>query len=51
MSATQQVSETGKCFEGDDIDTCLLGLEISAVDTWSDSENEFAEGEVLKGVV
>ena len=49
VSATQRVSETDKCFEGDDINTCLLGLEICTVDTWSDSENEFAEGEVFKG--
>ena len=45
---TQRVSETGKCFE-DDIDTCLLGLEICPVDTWSNNDDKFAEGEVFKG--
>ena len=49
ISATQRVSETGKCFEGDDIDTCLLGFEICTVDTWSNSDDKFAEGEVFKG--
>ena len=49
VSATQRVSEIGKCFESDDIDTCLLGLEICTVGTWSDSNDKFAEGEVFKG--
>ena len=49
VSATQRVSKTGKCFEGDDIDTFLLGLEISTFDTWSNSDDKFAEGEVFKG--
>jgi hypothetical protein len=48
MSTTQRFSETGKGFEDDDIDTCLLGLEISAIDTWSNSDDKFAEGEVFK---
>jgi hypothetical protein len=50
MSVSQRVSETGKCFEGNDTDACLLGLEICTVGTWSDSNDKFAEGEVFKRV-